>query len=263
MKIAAVVVTYNRLNLLKECIDGIRKQTKKVDEIIVVNNGSNDGTLEWLKTQNDLRIITQENSGSAGGQYTGIKFAYENGFDWIWCMDDDCLPFANCLENQIPDDTDTITGPKVIYENEEVWNYDYKSIKYKLLEFFNLPFITIPFNGFLVSNKIVKTIGLPLRELFIYCDDVEYSYRASKFGFKLRICDNAFLSHPKSKKVNDYAQIQLYYYIRNNLFVVRKYDLFFIRTLIKILQIIRSLKFQNYKIFFKGFFDSFKIITNK
>src|SRR3989339_336534 len=97
-KIAAVVVTFNRLTLLQECIESLRNQTHTLDEIIIVNNSSTDGTLEWLNAQKDLTVITQENSGSAGGQHTGIKTAYEKGYDWIWCMDDDAEPELNALE---------------------------------------------------------------------------------------------------------------------------------------------------------------------
>ena len=67
------------MELLKECIQSLRNQTHKLDEIFIINNSSTDGTLEWLNTQTDLTVITQENSGSAGGQYTGIKTAYEKG----------------------------------------------------------------------------------------------------------------------------------------------------------------------------------------
>src|SRR3990170_1109632 len=98
MKIAAVIVTYNRIQLLKECINALHIQTRKLEEIIVVNNSSTDGTLEWLNSQKDLTTITQENSGSAGGFHTGIKAAYEKGYDWIWCMDDDAEPELNALE---------------------------------------------------------------------------------------------------------------------------------------------------------------------
>lgn len=76
-KIAAVVVTFNRLELLKKCVESLRNQTHKLDEILIINNSSTDGTLDWLNQQNDLTVISQENSGSAGGQFTGIKTAYE------------------------------------------------------------------------------------------------------------------------------------------------------------------------------------------
>ena len=82
MKNTAIVVTYNRLSLLKECIHGILSQTKKADNIIVINNQSTDGTGEWLATQ-PVTTITQENKGGAWGFFTGIKSAYESGADWI------------------------------------------------------------------------------------------------------------------------------------------------------------------------------------
>jgi GT2 family glycosyltransferase len=82
-KIAAVVVTFNRLELLKICITALREQTRKLDEIIVINNSSSDGSLEWFFEQNDLTLITQQNSGGTGSFHTRIKTAYEKGYDWI------------------------------------------------------------------------------------------------------------------------------------------------------------------------------------
>ena len=97
MNIIAVVVTYNRLNLLKRNI-GCLKQNKPVSSIVVVNNGSTDGTTEWLKEQTDLIVIHQSNVGGAGGFCTGMEYAYRAGADWVWCMDDDVFPRADCLD---------------------------------------------------------------------------------------------------------------------------------------------------------------------
>ena len=66
--VIAIIVTRNRFELLKECISAVRSQTSPCGSIIVVNNGSTDETNAWLAAQSDLRVITQENSGSAGGQ---------------------------------------------------------------------------------------------------------------------------------------------------------------------------------------------------
>ncbi len=95
--IAAVVVTYNRLALLQECVAALRAQTRPLNEIIVVNNGSSDGSTEWLASQPDLTVVNQANSGSAGGQYTGIKMAFAKGHEWLWCMDDDTIPTSSAL----------------------------------------------------------------------------------------------------------------------------------------------------------------------
>ena len=82
-KIAAIVVTFNRLTLLQECIQALRDQTRRPDEIIVVDNSSTDGTREWLNAQLDLTVVRQGNLGSSGGQQTGIKTAYQKGYDWF------------------------------------------------------------------------------------------------------------------------------------------------------------------------------------
>ena len=73
VRIAAVVVTFNRIDLLKSCIDSLQNQSRKLDEIIIVNNSSTDGTFEWLNEQRNLTVITQSNSGSISGRYTDIK----------------------------------------------------------------------------------------------------------------------------------------------------------------------------------------------
>lgn len=66
-KVAAIVVTFNRITLLKECIEALRKQSYADFSIIVVDNGSTDGTNLWLSEQGDLIVVKQENLGGAGG----------------------------------------------------------------------------------------------------------------------------------------------------------------------------------------------------
>lgn len=88
-KITAVVVTFNRLKLLQRVIASLQKQSVHIHDIIIVNNGSTDGTKEWLDKQNKLHIIHQENVGGSGGFYRGIQEASKTECDWIWCMDDD------------------------------------------------------------------------------------------------------------------------------------------------------------------------------
>src|SRR4028119_2142102 len=97
MKIIAVIVTYNRLALLKKCIAGVQQQSRRPDGILVINNSSTDGTVEWLATQ-EVTVVTQPNLGGAAGFSTGIKEAYKRGADWIWLMDDDTIPTSSALE---------------------------------------------------------------------------------------------------------------------------------------------------------------------
>ena len=73
-KVLNVIVTYNRLNDLKVCIENVKGQTYKNLDILVVNNGSTDGTTEYLAAQTDIKVINQNNLGGAGGFYAGMKY---------------------------------------------------------------------------------------------------------------------------------------------------------------------------------------------
>src|SRR5580692_151783 len=88
-RVCAVLVTYNRLALLKEAVAAVRQQSRKADFMVIVDNGSTDGTSEWLAASagSDVRIITQPNLGGSGGFHTGMQAGFETGADWLWCMD--------------------------------------------------------------------------------------------------------------------------------------------------------------------------------
>ncbi|RLG10995.1 family 2 glycosyl transferase [Candidatus Pacearchaeota archaeon] len=126
--VCAVVVTYNRKELLIECLESLRKQTRLLDAIYLIDNASTDGTPKLLlekgyikelppenlpkpwekefeiKNLTDKQTIKlhyvrmHENTGGAGGFYEGIKRAYKKGYDWFWLMDDDGEPKEDALE---------------------------------------------------------------------------------------------------------------------------------------------------------------------
>src|ERR1700727_26136 len=76
MKMLVSVVTFKRRELLGRCIDQIQRQTRRADQMLIINNGSTDGTEAMLRDRN-ISFITQENGGSAGGWATGIQFALD------------------------------------------------------------------------------------------------------------------------------------------------------------------------------------------
>ena len=101
MRIATIVVTYNRKELLLECLEHLFDQSYGSD-IIVVDNNSDDGTEEALRELIEKKKIqyinTGANLGGAGGFQYGIKYATESGYDYLWIMDDDSMPTSNALE---------------------------------------------------------------------------------------------------------------------------------------------------------------------
>ncbi len=94
--VAAVVVTFNRLEKLKTVIASIEAQTLPVATLFVIDNASTDGTAEYLaqlSTTVPLEVVTMEtNSGGAGGFAEGMLRGYASGADHVWIMDDDCYP---------------------------------------------------------------------------------------------------------------------------------------------------------------------------
>lgn len=207
MKITAVVVTYNRLELLKKGIESLRKN-KPLTNILVVNNGSTDGTHEWLDEQKDLLVVHQENVGGSGGFHRGIKIAYENGADWIWCMDDDVFPHEDCLEKMLAvansQQADFLMPRRVI--EGKVFTHEFRrfnfsnpfaSMKQGKLGKENIEEATAiagaDFEGPMVSREAVEKVGLPNKDFFIFCDDTDYSYRIWKAGFKLYYVPDALL----------------------------------------------------------------------
>ena len=218
-RIAAVVVTYNRLELLQrlvERLDGI----DELDEILVIDNASTDGTGEWLAglgdgrddddhpTRGVLGRTLARNSGGAGGFHDGLAWALERGADLVWLMDDDGLPDPDCLDALLAHGDLDFWGPLVVDENRPD----------RLVFPIRLPGgtrvvsgiaearrassgglvrdIVIPFNGVLVTRELVERIGLPRAEFFIWGDDHEYRLRAEKAGARIATVVDAAVRHP-------------------------------------------------------------------
>ncbi len=235
-KVAAVVVTFNRLELLKECISSIRKQTYAVNEIIIVNNSSTDGTKEWLTAQNDLTVITQENSGSAGGQFAGIKAAYENGNEFVWCIDTDIVFESDALEKMfgynLTKEASTGFISSTIYFTDG--NLAYPNIPelvepYSLLNSISsekpVPILSASFGSLLIRRDVIKKAGYPCREFFIWGDDAEFTLRIIKQGYKGFMIVNSKATHycgsnnPKPYLNLKTSDIKFLFGVRNMVYV--------------------------------------------
>ena len=123
-KTAAIVVTYNRKELLLQNIEALLKQTVRNQlEIVIIDNASTDGTFEAIKRYVDkgeiIYINTGSNLGGAGGFQYGIRYAAEHDYEFVWVMDDDCIPRENTLEK--------------FYEADQILKGDYGYLSSKVL----------------------------------------------------------------------------------------------------------------------------------
>ncbi|MDO4163124.1 MAG: glycosyltransferase family 2 protein [Bacteroides sp.] len=244
MNIIAVVVTFNRLELLKRNI-GCLRQNKPLTSIVVVNNGSTDGTASWLDAQKDLTVIHQANVGGSGGFYAGMDYAYKAGADWVWCMDDDVFPRADCLEHLLKvaatcDDAG-ILAPRRLLEGR-IFTNDFQT--YNLTNPFASMYggklakqtITAPteivgtaFEGPFIRRSTIEKVGLPNKELFIFCDDTDYCLRTVQAGFKIVYVPDAlmdkekFFSNDNWSQRNKKKKWKRYYQVRNSTYLNHHY----------------------------------------
>src|SRR5215472_10114778 len=127
--IAAVIPTLNRKASLRQCLDALLSQTRPVDEILVVDNGSSDGTADMVRQEyaGSVRLIENlQNVGSTGGFSQGLGLCFEAGHDAFWLLDDDCLPQPEALERLCQaseKNPGALYGPRVLdpRSGEPVW----------------------------------------------------------------------------------------------------------------------------------------------
>ncbi|MCX2697843.1 glycosyltransferase [Ochrobactrum chromiisoli] len=197
-EVDAVVVTYNRLEKLRECLEALGRQTGRLRHIHVVDNNSTDGTREWL-VSNSQRLnlvlhLLDYNGGGAGGFNAGIRAATKVGADWVWVMDDDVVPEPDCLQaamespffiqHQAGFRTVGFLSSRVEWTDGSLcvmnipvarwpWNSTFRDMPS------SLPCISCSFVSCFISREAIQKVGLPLKEFFIWHDDTEYTRRIS------------------------------------------------------------------------------------
>lgn len=187
--VVAIVVTYNRKELLKECISKLKQQTVPLD-ILVVDNASTDGTEEIFDDSDEFikYFNTGSNLGGAGGFSFGIKKAVELGYVYLWILDDDTMPTSTALEVFMRED-EKLNGKygfltsKVLWKDDTICTMNIQKItKWRHLKKFDFT-QSVQYASFVslfLKASTVRKIGLPYKEFFIWADDWEYTRRISK-----------------------------------------------------------------------------------
>lgn len=211
MTIAAVVVTYNRKALLKQCIEHILMQEGEEPDILVVDNHSTDGTKELIKSFMDSNRIdyvdTGLNLGGAGGFSFGIRRATEKGYDRIWVMDDDCMPEKDALAALVQADRE-LKGEYGFLSSRVLWkdgnlctmNLQRETLTHNLKRFDRRlqPVVMASFVSLFLKRETVLELGLPIKEFFIWTDDWEYTRRISRKYPCYAVADSTVVHFSKS-----------------------------------------------------------------
>jgi GT2 family glycosyltransferase len=233
-RVCAIVITYNRKELLSECLAALLAQTRAADEIVVVNNASTDGTADLL-AQAFSQVTTlnlTENVGGAGGFYEGMRWAHACEFDWVWLMDDDTIAAPDALSELLAagDRFDRRERPemlasKVVWTDGSLHSMNISNLKRhdpeRMLlaaERATLSIRSTTFVSLLVHRDVIERHGLPVADYFIWNDDAEYTARALRDGFGV-VVPTSVVTHKTARKHTtfDDAGPKFYYHVRNNL----------------------------------------------
>lgn len=241
--IACVIVTYNRKQLLKRCLDAVNSQSFKPSCVYITDNASTDGTMESVKEwgyynchNNGIEykyVLNAKNEGGSGGFYLGMTTAMKEGdYDALWVMDDDGAPCADCLNGLVNylDKYDYI-APLVLSDQDHktcsfVPDCDYDQFCTKATNGIVKDWAS-PFNGILYSKKLISTIGYPKKDMFIWGDEENYHFRSINHGYSPVTVIDSIHYHPvdRMKRVDNskyshlidiQADWKLYCYVRNH-----------------------------------------------
>lgn len=246
MRVTAVMVAYNRRDLLREALEALAAQSRPVDRLIVVDNASTDGSAEvaeeLLEAWGDrARLIRLEkNTGGAGGFAVGIAAAVvDEDTDWVWVMDDDTVPGVDALAGALrthekyvatgPDDL-AVMGSRVVWTDNE--DHPMNTPKPKIrasqaerdraasvgaMEIRSISFVS----AFLRAPR-VREKGLPIADYFLWNDDFEYSARLLRGARGLYTPDSVVM-HKTAKRGSSDADpgARFFFEVRNKLWVFR------------------------------------------
>ncbi|MEH6671179.1 glycosyltransferase [Halopseudomonas sp.] len=247
LKFFAVIVSYNRSSLLERCLESIFNQTVMPCSVVVVDNASTDNTVamlhdkQWVGSPRFQLLRLSENTGGAGGFGAGMEYAFSQGADWVWMMDDDAVPHPEALEKLMAavKDVNALYGSLAVCGSETSWitpltGFENKRTR-RAADIPNIGSVEwLPFLGFTISKEVFSKLGLPDAGFFIAADDFEYSLRAQSHGVRRLIVGNSLIEHPRSEVYlvsifgKEVTCLRLppwkrYYDTRNRIFIARKY----------------------------------------
>lgn len=225
VKVAAVVVTFNRLEKLKKVLDAVDAQTHPHLQVIVIDNASTDGTREYLATRahgRETDVVTlPTNTGGAGGFAEGMLRGYTAGADHVWIMDDDCYPAPDALERLIVGfdsavaelgkevpfacSVVTFTDGNICEMNNPVPTWDWGRLLVKGQQ--SVMVTACSFVSVLIPRWVIADYGLPYRDYFIWFDDREYTLRLTNRCPGVQVLDSTVVHDMGDNRGVNFAMV--------------------------------------------------------
>lgn len=240
-----VILNWNGWQDTIECVESCRELSYPHFRILIVDNGSSDGSDAILRERlPGIEFIqTGSNLGFAGGNNVGIRYALEQGAYYVWLLNNDTTIGSGALNALVEaaerNDRNGMVGSKVVYSDNPVriwyagavldpqspWRPHHRGLNEEDRGQYDKTGATGYVTGcsLLVRSETVEDVGLLDEELFLYFEDADWSARASSAGWKLVYCPGSLVYHKVSLSIGGAASPTLLYYTaRNRLYFVKR-----------------------------------------
>lgn len=268
-KVFIIVLNWNGWKDTIECLESLKKVNYSNFEILAVDNGStNESTTKIENFLNQppypqrYKIINLRNNlGFSGGNNAGIKYALENGADYVLLLNNDTTvapDFLNKLVETGENDARIgIIGPLVyfFYEPQKIWfgggkinwlknkatHLHYQEIdKGNLLKNFETEYITGC--ALLIKKEVIEKIGFMAEDYFLYYEDTDWNLKAKKAGYKIILEPQAKIWHKVSASTKEFSSNYVYYNVRNGMLFARRFGNIFTKNIVYLQSIYILLK---------------------
>jgi len=239
IQISIIIPNFNGEQFLKECLNSIKKQNFSHYEVIIVDNGSNDGSVEYLNENYDefTLIQNQENLGFATAVNQGIK---ASNAEYVFLLNNDTELEVECVSkllNCIDNDENIFGVSSKMIQNQDRNLIDDAGDEYTILGYTKKvgnnrskelyknkrEIFSACAGAALYRRNIFDIIGYFDENFFAYMDDVDISYRARIYGFKCVYCPEAVVYHDVSATSGSkYNAFKIRLAARNNVYVPYK-----------------------------------------
>lgn len=245
-RVAIVLVNWNGYEVTKDCLESLRKVEYSNFYVIVVDNGSSDGSADKLESEFQEAVVLRagRNLGFTGGNNLGMKHALDQGADYVLLLNNDTVVSPAFLAELVGagerNGSVGMLNPKIYYYNppDRIW---YAGGEFKMWQAYarhtgarrkdtgqwnqerEVTFITGC--AFLIKTGVLHRIGL-LDDIFFYsCEDTDWCVRIAQAGYKGLYVPSAVIWHKESYDVKKNAgrAFRDYYNIRNGILMARKH----------------------------------------
>ncbi len=290
--VAIIIVNWKKYDITSTCIESILNSTNSNFKIILVDNESDNKKVKKFKYRNEIEIIqNKKNEGFSKANNIGIDYALKNNYDYTLLINNDTIVEKNLIEVLLKTTLAknfSVVQPLILnYNGKEIWNAGGR-INYFFGNFITLKRLGNSLNSSheltewftgcccLFKTKIFKDIGKLDERFFAYYEDVDFSLRLKKYGYKIGFTSKTQIYHyesfssisnnSKGGKLSPYIH---YLNIRNHILILKKHSDLFNSFGARIYQIFKIISYSIYFIFrlrfiklnmvYKGLLDSYKI----